>query len=183
MARPRVFISSTFYDLKYVRSSLEIFVNSLGFEPILFEKGDIAFIPDVALDESCYREAQNADIFVLIVGGRYGSASTSANQKQTHKETYESITRKEFESAQNADVPTFILIEGAVGSEYQTYLRNKDAQNIKYAHVDSTNIFRLIETIYESLFEKAVSLHGHRLTSVAQAAMMMRVSATVVSCS
>ena len=35
----------------------------------------------------------------------------------------------------------------------------------------------------KSMFEKAVSLHGHRLMSVAQAAMMMRVSATVVSCS
>ena len=35
----------------------------------------------------------------------------------------------------------------------------------------------------KSVFEKARSAHGHRLTSVAQAAMMMRVSATAVSCS
>lgn len=38
MAKPRVFISSTFYDLKQVRSSLETFVRDLGFDPVLSEK-------------------------------------------------------------------------------------------------------------------------------------------------
>ena len=32
-------------------------------------------------------------------------------------------------------------------SEYQTFLRNKDSKSIEYAHVDSVNIFRLIEDI------------------------------------
>jgi hypothetical protein len=72
MAKPRVFVSSTFYDLKHIRSSLDIFIESLGFEPILSEKGDIAYSPDHPLDESCYREVQTSDIFVLIIGGRYG---------------------------------------------------------------------------------------------------------------
>ena len=35
----------------------------------------------------------------------------------------------------------------------------------------------------KSVFEKAASGHGQRLTSVAQAAMTMSVSATLVSCS
>ena len=47
MAKPRVFVSSTYYDLKHLRSSLENFVESLGFEPVLSEKGDIAYAPDV----------------------------------------------------------------------------------------------------------------------------------------
>jgi hypothetical protein len=42
MARPRIFISSTYYDLKYIRASLDLFIESLGFEPVLSEKGDIA---------------------------------------------------------------------------------------------------------------------------------------------
>jgi hypothetical protein len=41
MARPRVFISSTYYDLKYIRGGLEAFVKQTGYDPILFEKGDI----------------------------------------------------------------------------------------------------------------------------------------------
>jgi hypothetical protein len=106
MAKPRIFISSTFYDLKHVRSSLETFVVSLGYEPVLSEKGSIAYSPDVALDESCYREAKACDIFVLIVGGRYGSevSASSTPDGKGFYELYESITRREYESASDRGI-------------------------------------------------------------------------------
>lgn len=149
MAKPRVFISSTFYDLKHIRSSLDSFINSIGFEAILSEKGDIAYSPDNALDESCYREASNADIFVLIVGGRYGSEVSSQDKKRDKDfyDNYESITKKEFMTAIKADIPTYILVESAVFSEYKTYQKNRDATGIIYAHVDSINIFRMLDEV------------------------------------
>ena len=149
MAKPRVFVSSTYYDLKHVRSSLDRFIDSLGFEPVLSEKGDIAFTPDSPLDESCYREAAGADIFVLVIGGRYGTEASGKEKapKRSFFERYESITKKEYESAITRDIPIYILVENNVYSEYQTYLRNKDSKKITYAHVDSVNVFRLIEDI------------------------------------
>ena len=39
MARPRVFVSSPYYDLKHIRSSLDSFIDRLGYEPVLSEKG------------------------------------------------------------------------------------------------------------------------------------------------
>lgn len=149
MAKPRVFISSTYYDLKHIRSSLDIFVDSLGYEPILSEKGDIAYSHDRPLDESCYREAENADIFVLIVGGRYGSEASSGKAKHgdTFLERYDSITKKEFEAAVTRDTPVYVLIEKGVYSEYQTFTRNRDHKDIAYAHVDSVNVFLLIDDI------------------------------------
>jgi hypothetical protein len=97
MARPRVFISSTFYDLRHIRSSLEGFIERLGYEAILSEKGKISYNPDLPLDESCYREASKADIFVLIVGGCYGSPASEENIDAGPEfyERYESITKKE----------------------------------------------------------------------------------------
>jgi hypothetical protein len=83
MAKPRVFISSTYYDLKYVRSSLELFVESLGFDPVLSERGDVAYAHDRPLDESCYREVQNCGIYVLIIGGRYGSEASTTKTGKT----------------------------------------------------------------------------------------------------
>jgi hypothetical protein len=144
-------VSSTYYDLKHIRASLEVFIESLGFDAVLFEKGDIAFHPDAPLDESCYREASTADIFVLIIGGRYGSAASTSDARDHAEfyEKYESITRKEFEAAQEADVPTFILVDSAVSAEYRTYLKNRDNDRVIYAHVDSAGIFRLLETIFE----------------------------------
>lgn len=149
MARPRIFVSSTYYDLKHVRSSLDLFIESLGYDSVLSEKGDIAYTHDKPLDESCYREAEGADIFVLIVGGRYGSEVSGGSKKPARSffDRYESITKKEYESAVVRDIPIYILIENGVYSEYQTFLRNKDNKGINYAHVDSANVFHLIEDI------------------------------------
>ncbi|ULQ55069.1 DUF4062 domain-containing protein [Flavihumibacter rivuli] len=149
MARPRIFLSSTFYDLKHIRSSIENFIEELGYESILSEKGVIAYNPDLPLDESCYREAESADIFVLIIGGRYGSP-ISKSQKTVVKDffqRYESITKMEYESASKRDIPIYILIEKSVYNEYETFKNNRDNSSIKYAHVDSINIFFLIEQI------------------------------------
>jgi hypothetical protein len=149
MAKPRVFLSSTFYDLKQVRSTLENFIASLGYDPVLSEKGSIAYSPDAALDESCYREAKGCDIFVLIIGGRYGSEVSESDRVETKGffERYESITRKEYESAIERDIPTYVLLEKSVFSEYETFKRNRDNQTINYAHVDSINIFGFIDYI------------------------------------
>jgi hypothetical protein len=153
MAKPRIFISSTFYDLKQVRSSLEVFVRSLGFDPVLSEKGSIAYSPDVPLDESCYREAESCDVFVLIIGGRYGSEISSEKENKRELENkgfydqYESITRKEYDSAIQRDIPAYVLIEKSVYSEYEIFKRNRENDTVKYASVSSVNVFTFIDYV------------------------------------
>ncbi|MGV3681344.1 MAG: DUF4062 domain-containing protein [Acidovorax sp.] len=160
MAKPRVFVSSTYYDLKHIRASLEAFIDSLGYESILFESGDIPFHHDKSLDISCYDAVDNAHIFVLIVGGRYGSAATNAKAKANTAvsdpdgeakemfDFYNSITVEEYRRARLKDIPIYIFVEKGVAAEYLTYRENRDTPNIKYAHVDNVNIFRLVDGIY-----------------------------------
>ncbi|WP_162604098.1 DUF4062 domain-containing protein [Novosphingopyxis baekryungensis] len=145
-----MFVSSTYYDLKHLRASIEVFIEGLGFEPVLAEVGRIAYDSSQPLDESCYREAENADILVLIVGGRYGSIASSSSSRDEGKmdRDIESITRREFSKAHDADVPVYVMIESGVLSEYQTYIRNKENNDINYAHVDSVEVFKFIEFIY-----------------------------------
>ncbi|WP_440954998.1 DUF4062 domain-containing protein [Methanosarcina sp. Mfa9] len=149
MARPRVFVSSTYYDLKYIRSSLENFIYSLGFEPILHEKGQIPYSSEDFLDESCYKEVENADIFIIIIGGRYGSEKSGSKEKKEKQffDRYDSITMQEYRKAVERGIPTYILIEKSVYSEFETFLKNKNNESINYAHVDSVNIFNSIENI------------------------------------
>lgn len=152
MARPRIFLSSTYYDLKYIRASLELFIGSLGFDAVLSEKGDIAYVPDSPLDESCYQEVKNCDIYVLLVGGRYGSAASDSEpprpeMPKSFYDRYESITKLEYKAAVSSDIPVYILVEKAVHAEYQTYTRNRSRSDIDYAHVDSVNVFRFIEEV------------------------------------
>jgi len=169
MAKPRVFVSSTFYDLKHIRSSIENFIDTLGYESILSEKGAIAYNPDIPLDESCYREVHSCDIFVLIIGGRYGSpASSEAKMDSTSfYDRYESITKLEYENANSRDIPTYILIEKSVYAEYETFKRNRDNKTINYANVDSVNIFAFIDKILSQTrnnpiyqFEKHVEIES-----------------------
>lgn len=92
--KPRVFVSSTFYDLKYVREDLASFIRNHDFEPIMFEDGDIGYDTNKALDESCYEAMHTADMAVLIIGGQYGSNASS--QESEIVDSFISITQREF---------------------------------------------------------------------------------------
>jgi len=140
MAQPRIFISSTFYDLKHVRNDLERFIIDLGYEPIMNERGQIAYNPNKEnLDESCYKEIGTADILVSIVGGRFGSTSSH--------NSHASISQTEVKTAIEEKKQVFIFIEKGVYYEYNTYQHNKD-KDISYVHVDNKKIYEYIDYLY-----------------------------------
>src|ERR1041385_7228050 len=101
------------------------------------------------LDESCYREVGTADIFLLIIGGRYGSEA-SGSRSDVHREFYDrynSVTREEYRAAVERGIPVYVLVEKSVYVEYETYLKNRKNVSVEYAHVESVNVFELIESI------------------------------------
>lgn len=147
MAKPAVFVSSTFVDLKDIRHRLADFISEMGYEPRLFEKGGVGFDHQKPFDESCYEAVSECDIFVLIIGGRYGSPASDSKIKNGLKK-YNSVTRKEYLQARRGGVPIYIFVEKNVHAEYKTYSKNKD-QKMAYAHVDNPLVFDLIEDIYK----------------------------------
>jgi hypothetical protein len=90
VAKPRVFISSTYFDLRVVRADLERFITQMGYEPVLFERGHVPYRKENPLEEDCYREVQGCDILIAIIGGKYGSQS---------KDMKHSITQRELKTA------------------------------------------------------------------------------------
>ena len=156
MAKPRVFVSSTYYDLKYVRERLERFISAYCFDPILFESDEVFFNPNTPLDESCYKEVENCHMMILIVGGRYGSLASE--QKEKYEKQYISITRKEYETARRKGIPIMVFVEQNVFAEYKTYMANqkKLPDGFKYAFVDDARIFDFIS----SLEQGAIKIFG-----------------------
>lgn len=147
--KPRIFVSSTFYDLKYIRDDLSNFIKSYNFEPIMFEDGDIGYTPDNALDSSCYEAMRSADMVILIIGGQYGSAATG---EDANFNEYKSITRKEFQSAQNEGIPIYAFIDSSVYAEYDVYNANFDTIEhsdieIKFSITKNINVFRFIREV------------------------------------
>ncbi len=143
--KPRIFVSSTYYDLKYIRNDLENFIKSFGYESVLFESGDIAFVPNNDIENCCYSEIKNCHMFILIIGGRYGSLSTQ--NQSAYDDFVSSITLKEYLNAKEIHLPVYVFVDKKVESEYRTYLSNKDAE-IKYAYVDNVCVYKFIEKIY-----------------------------------
>ncbi len=148
--KPRIFISSTFYDLKYIREDLANFVRLYGYEPVLFEDGDIGYTPGKTLDSSCYESMRNSDMVILIIGCEYGSAA-SGEKKDEFKE-YMSVTRNEFRMAVESGIPIFVMIDKKVMVEYGVYEVNHEAiENGKivmmFPTTKSINVFRFIKEI------------------------------------
>ncbi len=141
MARPRVFISSTFYDLRQIRVELDKFIESLGYEPVRNEEGDIPYGKEDALQSYCYKEIENVDILVSIIGSRYGSVAT------TEKSQEYSISQMELKTALAENKQVFVFIDKNVATEYETYSLNKGNSDIKYKYVDNPNIYKFIEEI------------------------------------
>lgn len=148
--KPRIFVSSTFYDLKYVREDLSNFIKAHDFEPIMFEDGDIGYTPGQALDGACYETMHSADMVLLIIGGNYGSPA-EGEVKDEFKE-YISITRNEFKNAVNEGIPIYVFIDSKVYVEYEIYEANyeeieRGEIKINFKNVKNINVFRFIKEI------------------------------------
>lgn len=148
--KPRIFISSTFYDLKYIREDLANFVRSYGYEPVLFEDGDIGYTSGKTLDSSCYESMRNSDMVILIIGGEYGSLA-SGEKKEEFKE-YMSVTRNEFRTAVESGIPIFVMIDKKVMTEYGVYDANynaieKENREMIFPTTKNINVFRFIKEI------------------------------------
>ena len=167
MAKPKIFVSSTYYDLKHIRAVLTAFIQQFGYEPVLFERGNILFHHDRIAEQSCIEEVEACDIMILVIGGRYGSLSKEdqelhATDPQKFFDEIRSITRKEYEKARERELPIFIFVEEGVLSEYRTFLQNRESTEIRYAHVDDRRIYEMLHDIYvqrTNNFVKGFSSH------------------------
>jgi hypothetical protein len=152
MATPRVFISSTCYDLKYIRENLRYFIKTLGYEPILSEDGAVYYNPTQHTHDACLTEIPNCQLFVLIIGGRFGG--------RYHKSEH-SITNTEYREAIRLKIPVFALVESSVYYEHHLYRKNTDNRDIDlskltFPSVDSPKIFEFIDEVRSTSVNNAI---------------------------
>jgi hypothetical protein len=158
MASPRIFVSSTCYDLKYIRENLKYFIRNLGCEPVLSEDGAVFYDPTTHTHDSCLIEVPNCQLFVLIIGGRFGGE---------YKGDDISITNKEYREAVKRKIPVFTLIEQAVYSDHHVYTKNRDNDKIDnskilYPSIDKKpeKIFKFIDEIRSQNTNNAIAPFG-----------------------
>ncbi len=152
MPVPRVFVSSTCYDLAPIRFDLQRLIEELGYEPLLSERGTVLFEPSKDAAESAVDDVANCDLFVLIIGGRFGSE---------YKTEGISVTNAEYQSAIQHSIPVFGFVQAGVMHDLRTYelnLRNPavNAEKISYRNADSTDIFRFVREVRGSIVNNAL---------------------------
>jgi len=152
MPAPRIFVSSTCYDLRHIRENLKFFVRTLGYEPVLSEEGSIFYDPRMHTQEACITEVPSCQVLVLIIGGRYGSMYRSSDS---------SVTNEEYKSAVKAKVPIFALVERGVLDDYRVYKANSEnaeinSRAIRFPAADSTKIFDFIDEVQSQVINNAL---------------------------
>ena len=141
MATPRVFVSSTYYDLKHVRNDVSDFIKSLGYTPVMHDKGGVAYTQTDTLENSCYSELATCDIVVCIIGNHFGTQSSSSNF---------SITMEEVRTAIRNKKKIYIFIARDVYIENRTYIQNKGGE-FKPAYADDIKIHQFIAELCETV--------------------------------
>ena len=135
---PKVMISSTFYDLKQVRADLSDFlIEELAFEPLLSEHSSFPVDPSVETIENCKRRVErDADILVLIIGGRYGSVDPGSAK---------SITNLEYLAARAKGIPVYAFVKQQVLAALPLWHQNPDADFSPV--VDNVQVFNFIHQV------------------------------------
>jgi len=145
MAKPRIFISSTFEDLKDVRSEVSNFIDSQGYEPVSFEKSDITFGPNETLEDSCGDEVRNCSMLILIIRDRLGSISKEESKSNV---SYNSITRNEYLEARRHGLPIFVFIHSNTHNEYKIYKSQKNSTDMSFNFIKNKELILFIDEIY-----------------------------------
>jgi len=133
-----VFLSSTFYDLKQVRANLvEFLEEQMGYRVLASELVSFPVDPSADTVENCrMRVDEQADILVLIIGGRYGSISEAHGT---------SVTNLEYLAARAKGIPIYCFVDRNVLALLPTWEANPNA-NFS-ATVDTTDLFAFLRRV------------------------------------
>ncbi|MBX9597352.1 MAG: DUF4062 domain-containing protein [Burkholderiales bacterium] len=136
MAAPKIFVSSTCYDLHEVRHNVHKFIKDFGYEPVMSEYGDIFYPPDEHVQDACVKAIDSCNMFVLIIGDKYGSIYHRDKREKENDFTPNSVTLKEFHNALALNIPKAIFINRFVYHDYKNYRRFLDAEYQRYFSVN-----------------------------------------------
>lgn len=140
MAKLRIFVSSTCYDLGVIRSELRPFITALGHEPVMSDYSDILYDPRSHTHDSCIKEVPNCDMVVLIIGPRFGGTGIPSilenfdfdhlNSISTKTALLEykdklSITQLEILKAAEQSIPVYAFVDEKVFHDHHVYEKNK----------------------------------------------------------
>ncbi len=102
----KVFVASTVYNFEYQLNSVYNYLDNLGYDILMSQKGTILLDSTVSNLKNCTNGVKECDVFVGLIRPDYGSCVLEEGGK--------SILHMEFETAYQRDIPRFILADHRV---------------------------------------------------------------------
>ena len=134
--KPAVFVSSTCFDLSQIRTDVKSHIELLGLDPVLSEFQSFPVNPSQDTIRNCRDNVKNrADIFILIIGGRYGYQHKSGK----------SVTNLEYIEAKNKGIPIYIFISKEILNILPVWQKNKEGDFTSF--VDTPKLFEFIDDL------------------------------------
>lgn len=137
ITQPKIFISSTVLDLNNERVAAYKAVNKVGGFPVMSDKTMEAQNADSL--SACLSKVMESDIYVLILGGRYGW--------QPHGK--ESITELEYNTAREQSIPILVFNTTYPKNDLQKAFENRVEPN--YFRKTVSDAFELEEELEKAL--------------------------------
>ncbi|WP_169521711.1 DUF4062 domain-containing protein [Spirosoma spitsbergense] len=135
---PTVMISSTYYDLRDIRQDLVNFIEKeLGYNALASEFDSFPVDPDANTIENCRRRVdRDADILILVIGGRYGYVDDK---------TAKSVTNLEYLTARAKGIPIYAFVDKRVLPLLPIWEQNPEAKFD--GAVSDTKVFEFIRQV------------------------------------
>jgi hypothetical protein len=125
--------------LGQVRADIKEFLESLGLDPVLSEFASFPINPSHDTIKNCREAVKNrADIFILVVGGRYGAVADNGR----------SVTNLEYVEAKAKGIPIYIFVAKNIISVLPVWRKNKEADFSEV--VDSNRLFEFVESLRDT---------------------------------
>ncbi len=167
----KIFISSTAYDLIDVRAELLLSLSQWGFEALGHEIPGFPIPLGMHSHDVCLAAVKQCDIFLLIIGGRYGNTYAGNNHPQ-YRDNNWSITRCEANLAYNEGKGFLTYVRDKVWNERKSYndfvKSGKPSEDFTCSYVNNPAIFEFINEVnrrihdnWIQVFNNSVQLKDH----------------------
>ncbi len=162
MAKLKVFVSSTCFDLSIVRSQVRNYVKQLGHDPVMSDYWEVLYDPRVHTHKNCLQEISGCDVAVLIIGSRFGGKGIpaacdiidfksleekSASPAILQSKEKLSITQLEICKAIEDGIPIFTFVDERVMHDHLVYEANKaggSVHKIKFPSIEKPETAKYI---------------------------------------
>jgi len=141
-SKPKVFVSSTCFDLIDLRAEVEAELKLMGCAPIMSDRQSAEFevSPDANSIQTCLNNIQNADYVIIILSQRYGPSLKDAGFEDV------SATHLEYREARRFRRPILFYVRDRLESDFAIWKRNKGKPvNLLWVKPNDQKLFLFLE--------------------------------------